>query len=296
MSSRLAALARETVAIVERGSYTAPSGAEVRIADQVAAAIAGTRLHLPDEPLPPPATAAGPARVTVTNETSLDAARRLGGDLACLNFASAKNAGGGFLRGASAQEEDLARASALYHALRSAAEFYAFHRAQRDLRYSDRIIHSPGVPVFRDDSGALLEPPYPLSFLTAAAPNAAAIRADTPELIGAGARRGRRARAPPADPRRLGVRRVRQRPGPGRGRLRRRARRPALLRRGRVRRPRPPARHAHPRRVRRPPQLSCPPPLSRPKPRRSAAGGGEVAALGRGDQPSLSSHGADRVG
>jgi uncharacterized protein (TIGR02452 family) len=39
--------------------------------------------------------------------------------------------------------------------------------------------------VFRDDSGALLEPPYPLSFLTAAAPNAAAIRADTPELIGA---------------------------------------------------------------------------------------------------------------
>jgi|SRR5215207_4291008 len=183
MSSRLAAIARETVEIVDRGSYIAPSGADVRIVEQVAAAVSGTRLHLPDEPLPPPAGAAAPPRVTVTNETSLDAARRLGGDLACLNFASAKNAGGGFLRGARAQEEDLTRASALYHALRSAAEFYAFHRAQHDLRYSDRIIYSPGVPVFRDDRGALLEQPYPLSFLTVAAPNAAAIRTSTPELI-----------------------------------------------------------------------------------------------------------------
>jgi uncharacterized protein (TIGR02452 family) len=37
---------------------------------------------------------------------------------------------------------------------------------------TDRIIHSPGVPVFRDDDANLLENPYRVSFLTAAAPNA----------------------------------------------------------------------------------------------------------------------------
>lgn len=38
------------------------------------------------------------------------------------------------------------------------------------MRYSDRVIYSPGVPVFRADDGALLDEPYAVSFLTAAAP------------------------------------------------------------------------------------------------------------------------------
>ena len=49
----------------------------------------------------------------MTPETTLAAARRLGGDVACLVFASAKNPGGGFRNDAQAQEESLARASAL---------------------------------------------------------------------------------------------------------------------------------------------------------------------------------------
>ena len=32
---------------------------------------------------------------------------------------------------------------------------YAFHRKQADPLYSDYVIYSPGVPVFRDDSGGL---------------------------------------------------------------------------------------------------------------------------------------------
>jgi uncharacterized protein (TIGR02452 family) len=59
-------------------------------------------------------------------------------------------------------------------------EFYSFHRQQRDLRYSDRVIYSPAVPVFRDDKGSLLEEPYPVSFLTCAAPNLGAIRPNQP--------------------------------------------------------------------------------------------------------------------
>jgi uncharacterized protein (TIGR02452 family) len=174
-------MATETMAIIEAGGYRSPGGHDVRIASSVAAAVAGTRLHLPDEnvSLPQSASAGAPA-TEVTNETSLSAARRLGGDVACLVFASAKNPGGGFLTGAQAQEESIARSSALYPCLRTAREFYDFHRQQRDLRYSDRVIYSPGVPVIRADDGALLDEPYAVSFLTAAAPNLAAITTNQP--------------------------------------------------------------------------------------------------------------------
>ncbi len=111
----------------------------------------------------------------MTNEASLAAARRLGGLVGCLNFASAKNPGGGFRGGAEAQEESLARSSGLYRCLLEAPGFYAFHRSQRDLLYCDHMIFSPAVPVFRDEHGALLAQPYPVSFVTAAAPNAGAL-------------------------------------------------------------------------------------------------------------------------
>ena len=117
----------------------------------------------------------------VTGETALGAARRVGGNVACLVFASARKPGGGFLNGAQAQEESVARASALYACLRAVPEFYAFHRQHADLCYSDRVIYSPAVPVFRGDDGLLVASPYRVSFLTTAAPNLAAITATQPE-------------------------------------------------------------------------------------------------------------------
>ncbi|NUR47978.1 MAG: TIGR02452 family protein [Hamadaea sp.] len=183
MSARLQEIARRTVAIAEAGSYRTEAGAEVDIADAVRAAIAGTRLYLPDEPLTPIGPEAKPT-IEVTHESTLVAARRVGPHAAALNFASAKNPGGGFLGGAKAQEESIARSSALYPCLLRAAEFYEFHRTQRDLRYSDRVIFSPGVPVFRDDKGRLLDSAYQTSFLTAAAPNLGAIRRNQPDDVG----------------------------------------------------------------------------------------------------------------
>lgn len=180
MSARLAEIARQTVAIAEAGVYTAPSGARVPI--DVRAAVAGTRLHLPDEPLLPTGPAADPT-IEVTHESTLAAARRLGPAAATLVFASARNPGGGFLGGAKAQEESLARSSALYATQLAAPDFYAHHRADRDLRYSDRVIWSPDVPVFRDDNGVLLEEPYRTSFLTAAAPNRGAIAKNQPRRL-----------------------------------------------------------------------------------------------------------------
>ncbi len=196
MSSELRAIARQTVAIVEAGEYVSPAGRVVRIGDAVARAVAGTRLYGPDG-LSGGAVAArgspdgGRVRVEVTAESSLAAARRLlaedsgaAGRLAVLNFASARNPGGGFLNGVQAQEESLCRASALYASLRSVPPFYEHHRRVRDPFYSHRVIFSAGVPVFRDDGGALLEEPFGVSFLTAAAPNAGVIAAQIPEAVG----------------------------------------------------------------------------------------------------------------
>ncbi|AEV86299.1 hypothetical protein ACWT_5281 [Actinoplanes sp. SE50] len=182
MSARLRAIAQETVGIAERGHYDGPDG-RVEIAGQVARAVAGTRLHLPGEDLGEPSVDNPAPLIEITGESTLVAARRAGGVPAVLNFASARNPGGGFRNGAQAQEESLARGSALYPCLLAAGEFYDHHRAERSLLYTDRVIYAPAVPVFRDDKGRLLSAPYPVSFLVAAAPNRAAIRLNQPEHL-----------------------------------------------------------------------------------------------------------------
>ncbi|MGV9566360.1 TIGR02452 family protein [Streptomyces sp. NPDC003480] len=184
MSTRLRGIAQQTREIVETGAYRTPAGRTVAIAAAVEAARAGTRMYGPGPvetpPVRPAATAFG-----VTGESSPEAARRLmdrsGEPVAVLNFASARNPGGGFLNGAQAQEEALCRASALYACVREVRESYGHHRTHRDPFYTDRVIHSPAVPVFRDDRGRLLDEPYRAGFLTAAAPNAGVVLRRTPE-------------------------------------------------------------------------------------------------------------------
>ncbi|MGK5640965.1 TIGR02452 family protein [Streptomyces sp. URMC 126] len=190
MSARLRGMAQETERIVAEGRYAAPGGRVVEIGDAVVAARAGTRMYGPEPVAVPERDGAGVATVfEVTGEGSLTAAGRLaadgdGGAVAVLNFASARNPGGGYLNGAQAQEEAVCRGSALYRCLREAPEFYAAHRADPSPFYSDRVIHSPGVPVFRDDRGDLLRTPFRAGFLTSAAPNAGVIAQRTPELVG----------------------------------------------------------------------------------------------------------------
>ena len=216
MSARLRGVARETERIVATGRYRASDGREVELAAAIEAARAGTRMVGPG-PVEAPDLAPGadfaPAAdlaptdtfIEVTGESSLEAARRLGessagrargrlaggaavrsadplaGPVVVLNFASARNPGGGYLNGAQAQEEALCRASALHTCLLRAPEFYDHHRAHRDPFYSDRVIHAPAVPVFRDDRGRLLDSAHLVGFLTAAAPNAGVVRRTAPE-------------------------------------------------------------------------------------------------------------------
>ncbi|MFE0792358.1 TIGR02452 family protein [Streptomyces mutabilis] len=180
MSARLRGIAQQTEQVVTAGYYRASDGREVSVAAAVAEAREGTRMYGP-EPVEPPRYTPARTVFEVTGESSLEAARRLGGEVAVLNFASARNPGGGYLNGAQAQEEALCRASALYTCLLRARGFYDHHRAHRDPFYTDRVIHSPAVPVFRDDRGHLLDEPYTAGFLTAAAPNAGVVLRTAPE-------------------------------------------------------------------------------------------------------------------
>ncbi|WP_442511862.1 TIGR02452 family protein [Novipirellula sp. SH528] len=115
--------------------------------------------------------------VTVANETTLAAAHALvteGRRPLALNFANGVEPGGGFLRGATAQEETLCRSSALYTTL-FGDPMYEFHRDNDPAASSDWAILSPNVPVFRNDAGVECDKPWPLDFLTCAAPYAPAI-------------------------------------------------------------------------------------------------------------------------
>ena len=152
----------------------------------LAIAKAGTVTYPPERPAGDGHTGPLQTSVAVANQTTLAAARGLideGFRPAVLNFASAKSPGGGFLLGARAQEEYLARSSGLYACLVGNA-MYDYHGMRLDDMYSDWVIYSPDVPVFRDDSGDLLESPYTVSVITSPAPFAVAIRRDSPERLG----------------------------------------------------------------------------------------------------------------
>ena len=115
--------------------------------------------------------------ISVTPESTQQAAYRLLvkeglDDVVLLNFASAKNAGGGFLNGAKAQEEDLCRSSGLYLCQLEQPDYYAANRAEKSMLYTDHIIYSPRVPFFRVSGEGLLNECFYPSVITAPAPNA----------------------------------------------------------------------------------------------------------------------------
>jgi uncharacterized protein (TIGR02452 family) len=176
--SNRAGIAEETLAILRAGVYTNPSGRVVALGKTLRNAKDGTCSYAPEARVKVPAFPDRRTRIEVVNASTLDAARGLadkGHRVAALNFASAKNPGGGFLTGAQAQEESLVRASGLY-AMLLGDPMYDHHRSSGDSMYTTWVIYSPDVPVFRLDEGRLLDEPYLCSFLTSPAVNVGALR------------------------------------------------------------------------------------------------------------------------
>lgn len=192
-----AQIAQQTVDILQRGWYTLPDGTTVSLGDSVRDAVQRTRHYAPEDfadvftrrdRILAESQVPGRTRFDVVNATTLAAARRLAdsrppGDVVCLNFASAKNPGGGFLNGSQAQEESLARASGLYPCLSPVSGYYATNRSHPSCLYTDNMIYSPAVPVIRDDEDQLLAVPYAVSLITAPAVNAGAVRANEPHHV-----------------------------------------------------------------------------------------------------------------
>ncbi len=198
MSSRKgrAEIARETLKILKTGAYESPNHHSVNIASALQHSITHSTLYAPQQfpevfalrdkrlaAVPCP----GETRFEVVNQTTFAAGRCLveegRDDVMCLNFASAKNPGGGFLNGSQAQEESLARASGLYACINPLQTMYETNKRYRSSLYTDHLIHSPLVPVFRDDHDALLDSAWLISILTAPAVNAGAVQKNEPENI-----------------------------------------------------------------------------------------------------------------
>ncbi len=171
-------LGHETLEILEQGFYLLSDETRVDLQPQLDFALEDTEEFPPERSVSLPSVGEHATTFEVFNDTSLRAAQRLveqGLQVGVLNFASAKNPGGGFLSGARAQEESLARSSGLYTCLKD-KKMYAHHRSMRSCLYSDYVIVSSGVPVFRNDAGDLLPEPYLCTFLTSPAVNAGVVR------------------------------------------------------------------------------------------------------------------------
>eukprot|EP00746_Dinoflagellata_sp_MGD_P164890 gnl/MRDRNA2_/MRDRNA2_93829_c0_seq1.p1 gnl/MRDRNA2_/MRDRNA2_93829_c0~~gnl/MRDRNA2_/MRDRNA2_93829_c0_seq1.p1 ORF type:complete len:547 (+),score=89.45 gnl/MRDRNA2_/MRDRNA2_93829_c0_seq1:81-1721(+) len=175
-------IAQETLRILQSTEYGMADGARIDLGSRLEVAIAGTILYPESEEIDfTVANQNHRGTIEVRNETTLAAGKRLsdsirtsqGEGLCILNFASAKNPGGGFQTGAEAQEESLARASGLYVCLQGHNDdFYEPNRRNpKDGLYSHSMLYSPQVPFFRNDAGALCLPWY-ASVITAPAPNA----------------------------------------------------------------------------------------------------------------------------
>ncbi|KAJ7935178.1 hypothetical protein B0H13DRAFT_1949961 [Mycena leptocephala] len=186
----LAKIAQDTLAAVEQGSYTDSDGNIHTIAD-FSNSPSATEFYPPDSSLSSwttstsPPTASHQTTLVLCKSSTLEGVRycvplAAGRKIGVLNFASAMRPGGGFLGGARAQEESIARSSNLYSSLMTAPGqcFYALHKSgemKSNNYYSHSMIYTRGVQLFRNDAGEWV-PPATVDMLTSAAVNAGEVR------------------------------------------------------------------------------------------------------------------------
>lgn len=132
----------------------------VDLSDAIDSTIEHTRLYRADKPVKTAKSQYEDTIITVTDERTLAAAKRLHAEfadsrIAVLNFASATNPGGGVKSGSTAQEESLCRCSTLYQCLDTdnlEQGFYRYHKKINDLRYTNTCIYTPDIVAFKSDT------------------------------------------------------------------------------------------------------------------------------------------------
>jgi len=176
----LRAVAEQNAEIAKLGMFEAPDGSLLDISNEIEAARQRTRLI--SAPFDHGRVSSSiRTRVSFASETTIAALHRLHAaghkKIAVLNFASATSPGGGYLRGGSAQEETLCRATLLYDVLRLQSGFYEQNKALADAVYRDVLILSGSVPVIRDNWDQLIFSPFVCDILSCPAPNRTALMA-----------------------------------------------------------------------------------------------------------------------
>ncbi|KAJ7686938.1 hypothetical protein B0H17DRAFT_1070999 [Mycena rosella] len=190
MAANLRQIAETTLAAVSSGSVPV-NGSVYDLSSRISQSTLQTAYYAPDSLLstwqsfspaqPHPSTIN--TVIEILETTTLDAARSaaLKGykrPIGLLNFASAEQPGGGFINGASAQEESLARSSTLYASLMTptAQQFYSLHSAYGNGGfYTHAMVYSPSVIAFRSDDGAWVLP-MEIDVLTSPAVHAGLVR------------------------------------------------------------------------------------------------------------------------
>jgi len=171
-------IAQETLKIQCQGYYEI-NGTKVEFSKQQKISENNSFLISPEESLQlirdvKPTTTTVPIYKVVNQsviQTILEISKTDVENLALLNFASAKNPGGGFLNGAMAQEEALAVSSGLYNTLLLHKDYYEKNRLCKTMMYTNYAIYSPDVVFFRDAQFDLIAPPVKVSVLTLPAVN-----------------------------------------------------------------------------------------------------------------------------
>lgn len=122
-------------------------------------------------------------RIEVTRERTVESAKNLhniypDSRIGILNFASATNAGGGVVLGATAQEECICRCTTLYPCLTTKElrkGYYNPHRTGLNFCYTDACIYTPDIIVMKSDTVYPENIPesewFFIDVLTCAAPN-----------------------------------------------------------------------------------------------------------------------------
>lgn len=172
-------IAEQSLQIIKEGFYV-HQDKQVDVKHHLDVTVNGTFTVSPDEWstfLGQQRTHAFETIISVTDASSIAAISEQTDEMkiGVLNFASAKNPGGGFLGGASAQEESLARSSGLYASLTKDMTLYNHNRNHSTFLYSDYMIYSPQVSFWYNDAGETFEQPLYADVITAPAPNLGAM-------------------------------------------------------------------------------------------------------------------------